>query len=204
MVYQNLKRDADELKAWIADKKRVAQDDSFKTDPASLDKRLLKHEAFIAELKANGAQLQHITQEGQALIAQQHFESPQIAHILEYLNDEWQQLSRLVDLKSHNLEEADDKKALERLVKDANLKLDDIESQLASNEQGSNLRNVKELIQKKHAIDQEILLLERKIADISAMGETMIRKRHYDAPNIQRSIDALVQRFNALQVKILK
>jgi spectrin beta len=99
LVYQNLKRDADELKAWIADKKRIAQDDTFKNDPSSLDRRLLKHEAFIAELKANGAQLKHISQEGQALIAQQHFESPQIAHILEYLNDEWQQLSRLVDIK---------------------------------------------------------------------------------------------------------
>lgn len=98
LVYQNLKRDADELKNWIAEKKRIAQDESFKNDPSALDRRLLKHEAFIAELKANGAQLQHITQEGQALIAQ-HFESPQIAHILEYLNDEWQQLSRLVDLK---------------------------------------------------------------------------------------------------------
>lgn len=83
MVYQNLKRDADELRAWISDKKRIAQDDSFKNDPATLDRRLLKHEAFIAELKANGAQLQHITQEGQALIAQQHFESPQVAHILD-------------------------------------------------------------------------------------------------------------------------
>ncbi|KAI6189412.1 Karst [Aphelenchoides bicaudatus] len=101
--------------------------------------------------------------------------------------------------QSHQLEEADDKKALERLIKDAHSKLDEIENQLASNEQGSNLRSVKELIQKKNAIDQEILLLERKVADISAMGGDMIKKRHYDSPAIKKSIDDLVARFNALQ-----
>jgi spectrin beta len=82
--------------------------------------------------------------------------------------------------------------------------LEEIESQLVSNEQGSNLRSVKELIQKKNAIDQEILLLERKVADISAMGEEMIKKRHYDSPAIKKSIDDLVARFNALQVITFK
>lgn len=100
------------------------------------------------------------------------------------------------------MEEADDKKALERLIRDAHSKLDEIENQLASNEQGSNLRSVKELIQKKNAIDQEILLLERKVADISAMGEEMIKKRHYDSPAIKKLIDNLVARFNALQVSV--
>lgn len=92
---------------------------------------------------------------------------------------------------------------MERLIKDAHSKLDEIEAHLKSNEQGSNLRNVKELIQKKNAIDQEILLLEKKVADISAMGQEMIQKRHYDSPAIQASIDRLVKRFNALQVLYL-
>lgn len=60
LVYQNLKRDADELAAWISDKKRVASDESFKDDVAGLDRKLTKHEAFVAELKANSAQLHYL------------------------------------------------------------------------------------------------------------------------------------------------
>lgn len=95
--------------------------------------------------------------------------------------------------------------------------MDEIEDQLASTEQEkiSSLRSVKELIQKKNAIDQEITLLEHKIDDISRMvgvlmtrqsfqftfeAKEMIKKRHYDSAAIKRSIEGLVDRFNALQV----
>ncbi|CAD5225498.1 unnamed protein product [Bursaphelenchus okinawaensis] len=201
LVFQNLRRNADELANWIADKRRIAMDDSFRHDPNALDRKLTKHDAFVAELKSNYGVLQEITRDGEALIAQQHFESPQIEEILQNLGEDWTQLTRLVDQKSHNLKEADEKKHLDRMIRDANSKLDEIETQLATTEQNAagGLRAVQELIKKKNEIDKEIVLLEGKIGEISELGHHMVKKGHQDSNEIKHNIDALINRFDALQ-----
>ncbi|KAI6229996.1 Spectrin repeat-containing domain protein [Aphelenchoides fujianensis] len=200
LVYQQLRRDAAELDGWMADKRRIAVDDSFKNDDAAaLDRRLLKHEAFVAELKANDARLHVVCADGQALIAQQHFESPQIVELVQHLEADWVQLSRLVDEKSHKLAEADEKKTFDRQLHDTHAKLDDIEGQLASEEPGADLRSVKQLLQRQSAVDEEIRQLEQRVKDILALAERMIAAGHYDAPQIQRAVDHLVDRFNRLR-----
>ncbi|KAI6237537.1 hypothetical protein M3Y95_00275500 [Aphelenchoides besseyi] len=199
LVFQSLRRDATELANWIAEKRRIATDDSFKNDDAAaLDRRLLKHEAFVAELRANDARLRTVCADGQTLIAQQHFESPQIAELVQQLDADWIQLSRLVDQKSHKLAEADEKKNLERQLHDTHAKLDEIEAQLASEEPGD-LRSVKLLLQHQSAVDEEIRQLEQRVKDIVALAEKMIASGHYDSPQIQRAVDALVDRFNGLR-----
>lgn len=62
LIFENLRRDANELSAWIADKKRIASDESYKFDQVALDRKLLKHEAFVAELNFNATQLDRINQ----------------------------------------------------------------------------------------------------------------------------------------------
>lgn len=62
------------------------------------------------------------------------------------------------------------------------------------------MRGVKELIQKKSAIDQDISQLEKKITYISEKGQQMIYDGHYDSREILGLIDGLVDSFNGLQV----
>lgn len=64
---------------------------------------------------------------------------------------------------------------------------------------GSDLRGVKDLIQKKNAIDQDIAQLEKKITHISEKGQKMIHEGHYDSKEILGLIDCLVDSFNGLQ-----
>lgn len=59
LQYQNLRRDIQELSQWIAEKQKIANDDSYK-DTASVAMKLLKHKAFEAELKANAARLDEL------------------------------------------------------------------------------------------------------------------------------------------------
>ncbi|KAI1720497.1 spectrin repeat domain-containing protein [Ditylenchus destructor] len=200
LVFENLRRDASELSVWIAEKKRVAADDSYKfDDEAALDRKLLKHEAFVAELNFNSTQLDNINKDGGALVAQNHAETTKIAIILKNLNQDWNHLADLVKKKSQKLGEADDKKTLIKMINAAHARLDEIEKQLMSDEHGGNLRSVKGLIQKKNEIDQDISQLEKKINDISQKGQNMTHDGHYDSEEILKQIDALVDRFNALQ-----
>uniref|UniRef100_A0A915EMN4 Spectrin beta chain n=1 Tax=Ditylenchus dipsaci TaxID=166011 RepID=A0A915EMN4_9BILA len=199
LVFENLRRDANELSAWITDKKRIAKDDSYKYDEATLDRKLLKHEAFVAELNFNSTQLDRINSDGGSLVGQNHCEKIKIGVILSNLNRDWNQLADLVKKKSQTLNQADGKKALIKMINAAHLRLDDIERQLGSDEQGGDLRGIKGLIQKKNDTDQDIAQLEKKITDISEKGQQMIQEEHYDAKEILGYIDKLVDRFNALQ-----
>lgn len=62
------------------------------------------------------------------------------------------------------------------------------------------MRSVKELIQKKIHIDQDIAVLEKKVTDISEQGQQLIQSGHYCADEIRSAINKLVERFNGLQV----
>ncbi|TKR60860.1 hypothetical protein L596_028044 [Steinernema carpocapsae] len=81
LAFQNMKRNAAELSAWITEKQKVASDDSYR-ESSGLHRKLLKHEAFEAELRANEAQLRAINDEGEGLIARKHYETPAIRHII--------------------------------------------------------------------------------------------------------------------------
>ncbi len=48
---------------WIVEKKRIATDESYK-DGTALNRKLQKHEAFEAELKANADRLSAINKVG--------------------------------------------------------------------------------------------------------------------------------------------
>lgn len=115
------------------------------------------------------------------------------------LEVDWKELADMVSHKSEKLGQAEDRRTLLQMIYDANSRLDEIEKQLSSNERGNNLRNVKELIQKKNAVDQEISMLEQRVTDISERGQQMMHQGHYDAQEISRQVDALIDRFNALQ-----
>lgn len=62
LIFENLRRNANELSAWITTKKRIASLDVTNDEEKSmtLDKQLLKHETFVAELNFNATQLEII------------------------------------------------------------------------------------------------------------------------------------------------
>lgn len=55
---------------------------------------------------------------------------------MENLNQNWKQLTEMVEKKSQKLGQAENKKALVKLINDALQRLNDIEKQLNSDEQG--------------------------------------------------------------------
>ena len=50
--FQQFKREADEIDAWMSEKLSTATDESYR-DPSNLSAKLKKHEAFEAEVLAN-------------------------------------------------------------------------------------------------------------------------------------------------------
>jgi len=64
---QQFSRDADEIENWIAEKLQLATEESYK-DPANIQSKHQKHQAFEAELAANADRIQSVLGMGQNLI----------------------------------------------------------------------------------------------------------------------------------------
>ena len=103
--FQYFKRDADELESWILEKLQAASDESYK-DPANLQAKIQKHQAFEAEVAAHSNAIVSLDNMGQEMIVQEHFASEVIQKRLEELHRLWELLlSRLAD-KGMKLQQA--------------------------------------------------------------------------------------------------
>ncbi|MFH4975130.1 hypothetical protein AB6A40_001839 [Gnathostoma spinigerum] len=196
LIYQKLRQNVTELSQWIADKKRIANDDAHK-DIASLHLKRLKHDAFEAELKANAERIEQVNQEGKALIASGHYESPAIKQLLSKLNSDWDDLCRAADAKRQRLDQAGDQKNLNAAIDDVHQKLDEVSNSLTSKDLGNDLRGVKTLLKKQDILEQEMTQIQQKITELSRRGDAMARQGHFDAPNIQKVVTKLQDKFES-------
>lgn len=80
-------------------------------------------------------------------------------------------------------------------VQDANRKLDDMEEALASKELGSDLRGVKQLIQKHTLLEQEMTHYNTRIQGIVESGKQMATKGHFDSKSILNNVNQFTKRF---------
>lgn len=59
---------------------------------------------------------------------------------------------------------------------------------------GSDLRGVKDLIQKHAVIEKEMTMFETRITEIVEKAEHMVKNGHFDADSIKKSISNLDER----------
>ncbi|CAJ0573578.1 unnamed protein product, partial [Mesorhabditis spiculigera] len=197
LEYQNLRRDGDEVLQWIGDKKKVALDDTH-LDLHTIDIKLLKHEAFEAEIKPNTQRVENINKDGAMLVSRHHYESPNIQKLVERVNTSWTELKDAAARRGEKLKQAADQKNLNRILDDANAKLDEIDETLRNKDVGNDLRGVKELLQKHTTVEQEMHLYENKLTEISRRGNVMAGEGHFDAARIISTVKSLLHRFEQL------
>ncbi|VDM97600.1 unnamed protein product [Thelazia callipaeda] len=198
LQFQNLRRNIQELSQWIVEKKKIANDDSYR-DFASIAMKLLKHKAFEAELKANSARLDELNAEGNALISTQHYESKSMRKLLDGVNTEWAELIRAANIKGERLKQAEHQKGLNSALDDAHLKLDEIESSLSSKDLGSDLRGVKELIYKQVMVEKDMTVFEKRIIEMREKANVMVQQKHFDSFTITKAVQKLIDRFESLK-----
>ncbi|CAJ0961940.1 unnamed protein product, partial [Mesorhabditis belari] len=197
MEYQSLRRDGDEMLGWIADKKKIATDDAH-LDLHSIEIKLLKHEAFEAEIKANTSRIEHINKDGAMLISRRHYETPNIERLVDRVNTAWAGLKDASARKGEKLRQAADQKSLNDILDDANAKLDELDAALQNKDVGNDLRGVKDLIQRHTTIEQELRVYEDKLQEISSKGSHMAEQGHFDSERITKTVKNLLNRFEKL------
>lgn len=144
-AFQKFKADADDMLNWVATKKKMAGDESYR-DLGNLQRKLKKHEAFQAELRANEERVAAINKTGNDLVHHRHFNSTEIKELLDRLNAEWAALHKLSEDKGDKLRQADRQKNYYKFLDDAQSRLDDIERRLEATDIGYDLRSAKDLL----------------------------------------------------------
>ncbi|XP_054722410.1 spectrin beta chain, non-erythrocytic 5-like [Uloborus diversus] len=193
-AFQEFRTDVNELSAWIQEKLKTASDESYR-DLTNLERKLQKHEAFEAELKANAERLDAINKNGESLLTGGHYAADKIEVLLKQLNEQWEELCAKTLEKGQKLREANAQHTYNRTLEDARTKLDELENSLASDDLGHDLRSVKKLLKRHQMLENELCTWETKVTELVFLGEEMASQGHFDAQNILKGTKSVTERF---------
>uniref|UniRef100_A0A0P4WIP7 Uncharacterized protein n=1 Tax=Scylla olivacea TaxID=85551 RepID=A0A0P4WIP7_SCYOL len=198
VAYQQFKADADDFDKWMGDKKKMADDESYR-DLSNLERKIQKHEAFERELHANEGQLRRLNKTGQDLIGMKHYQSRDIQKTLDDLNKKWKDLCSKTEDKGTKLRQANNQHTYNKDLEETEKNLEALESALNNKDVGSDLHSCKDLMKKQNNLENDMNTMERKISDLCNTGDQMVAEGHFDADNIKASCVAAKKRFNNLK-----
>ncbi|KAL3084188.1 hypothetical protein niasHT_039314 [Heterodera trifolii] len=205
-----LRRDAEELAAWMGEKRRLMDsgeghaeeqrdDGTMPMSKPNIKRQIMRHEAFVAELAANRAEMARLIIKGDEIVGQGKASPDQTQPILEKLEHNWANLEEMARKMGQRLDQADQQRSLEETIAEANARLTELETQLNEAEKGSDLRGVKELMKRKAQTDQDVQTLEVRLGHISAQVRRLRDSNHFASAQLTAQVDALLARFDLLK-----
>jgi spectrin alpha len=195
--YEEFKRDADEVEAWMSEKAQTASDPSYK-DATNLRGKLKNHEAFQAELTANGTRIAAAVSSGQSLVDSDHFAKVAIQERLVALQQQWDELNAHSSDKAQKLQEAHEQQEFNRRVDDINAWCEETETALASEDNGRDLPHVQKLLKKHQLMEADVTGQRERVDNTLAQGKRMVDAANFQSPAIEAKMAALTDRYAAL------
>ncbi|CAH8451535.1 unnamed protein product [Schistosoma rodhaini] len=196
--YQMFDRDADEMQSWISEKLKSALDESYK-DSTNLQTKVQKHQNFEAEIQANQSRVEDIKKTGQDLLNANHCNSAEIKLKIDQLDETWSYLINAMVNKKKNLDQASRQQQFVRNVEDVELWLDDVETQIASEDVGRDLNGVMNAQKRLNLLESDVAAHRERIEAFKVQADTFAAEGHFDAPIIQEKQRQLSQRYHDLQ-----
>jgi len=161
---QQFSRDADEIENWISEKLQYASEESYK-DPANIQSKHQKHQAFEAELAANADRIQAVLAMGNNLIEKKQCAGSEeaVGRRLDSIAQQWETLTTKTSEKSLKLKEANKQRTYIAAVKDLDFWLGEVESLLTHEDVGKDLASVQNLMKKQQLVEADVSAHEERI-----------------------------------------
>ncbi|XP_054158910.1 spectrin alpha chain-like isoform X2 [Oppia nitens] len=197
---QQFSRDADEVENWIAEKLQMAMDESYK-DPANIQSKHQKHQAFEAELAANKDRIQSVLAMGNNLIDKRKCAGSEeaVQQRLTSIAEQWTHLSQKTTEKSLKLKEANKQRTFNAAVKDIDFWLGEVEGLLKSEDSGKDLSSVQNLIKKHQLVEADIQAHEDRIKDMNGLADSLIESGQFDTATIQEKRSSINERYERIK-----
>ncbi|CAH0722168.1 unnamed protein product, partial [Brenthis ino] len=197
---QQFSRDADEMENWIAEKLQLATEESYK-DPANIQSKHQKHQAFEAELAANAERIQSVLAMGGNLVQRGQCSGSEdaVQARLASIADQWEFLTQKTTEKSLKLKEANKQRTYIAAVKDLDFWLGEVESLLTSEDNGKDLASVQNLMKKHQLVEADIQAHEDRINDMNAQADALVSSGQFDSAGIGSRREAINERFERVR-----
>ncbi|KAM4625618.1 spectrin beta chain, non-erythrocytic 5 [Polymixia lowei] len=195
--YQEFQRDAEELLLWMEEKFKVAEDESYR-DPTNILRKLKRHEAAEREMQANQVWLDTLTQLGEEMLAQGHYNSQTIRRKSSQVSSRWKQLQNKMEERGDKLRQAGQQEQLMELLQDAKLKTEAIQRMLQNAAKGHDLRSSRQLLKEHQQLEGEATELADKINSIINRAQDLASK-HFDSRRILQETDTYLRLFKSLR-----
>ncbi|GAV01441.1 hypothetical protein RvY_12154 [Ramazzottius varieornatus] len=197
---QQFSRDADEVENWITEKLQTATEQTYK-DPANIQSKHQKHQAFEAELAAHADRIQSVLNTGKNLLDKGGASGSETAveQRLKAVAEQWELLTQKTSEKTFKLKEANKQRSFNAAVKDLDFWLGEMEALLSSDEYGKDLPSVQNLLKKHNLIEADITAHDDRVTDMNAQADDLVSSGQFDTPSIQDRRKSINQRFERIR-----
>lgn len=197
---QQFSKDADEIESLIMEKLQTALDESYK-DPANIDSKNQKHQAFEAELNANEDRVKNVLEMGKNLIEKQKCGGNEdaVKQRLDAITEEWKFLIEKSNEKTLKLKVTNKRRNFNAAVKDLDFWLNEVESLLKTEENGKDLVSVQNLIKKHKNLEADITARADRINDMNEMANSLVESEQLDAPVLQENCSSVNERYERIK-----
>ncbi|XP_043236847.1 spectrin beta chain, non-erythrocytic 2-like isoform X8 [Amphibalanus amphitrite] len=194
---QRFLRNIYESETWLGEKMQVACDESYR-DPTNLQSKIQKHQAFEAELQANAGRVLAVNQEGEALMTAGHYAGMEIQARLDALEALWRQLQDETSLKKRRLQEAYQALLFHRTLDELDAWMDEVESQLASEDHGDSLTAAANLLKRHQLLEADINSHADAVQQAKETAAQFARSQHFQREEVAERANHVVKRFASL------
>ena len=184
----------------MLEKLQLAQEENYK-DPANIQSKHQKHQAFEAELAANADRIQSVLAMGQNLIDRKKCSGSEeaVQNRLESIAQQWEFLTQKTSEKSMKLKEANRQRTFIAAVKDLDFWLGEVESLLTTDEVGKDLASVQNLMKKHQLVEADIIAHEDRINDMNEQAESLENSGQFDSIDIRNKKENISMRYKHIQ-----
>lgn len=197
---QQFSRDADEIENWMLEKMQLAEEENYK-DPANIQSKHQKHQAFEAELRANAGRVQSVLATGQNLIERRKCAGSEdaVENRLRSISEQWEILTQKTSEKSMKLKEANRQRTFIAALKDLDFWLGEVESLLNTDDSGKDLASVQNLTKKHQLVEEDILAHKERIKDMNEQADSLIQSKQFDDRDIDEKRNNINERYKRIQ-----
>lgn len=198
---QRFSRDADEIESWIHERVQQTLVDESLKDPANIQSKHQKHQAFEAELKANAERIEQVMAMGGNLIEKGQCAGSEeaVKNRLDSIREQWTQLTTKTTEKSLKLKDANKQRSYNAAVKDIDFWLGEIEGLLKSEDAGKDLPSVENNLKKHSLLEADIVSHEERIKDMNTLAESLVESGQFDPSAIQEKRSSINERYERIK-----
>jgi spectrin alpha len=192
-------RDIADEESWIKEKKLLVNSDDYGRDLTGVQNLRKKHKRLEAELASHEPSIQAVQDAGQKLMVESNLGVPEIEQRLQALEQNWQELKRMANLRGNKLEESLVFQQFLAKVEEEEAWISEKQQLLSIEDYGDTMAAVQGLLKKHDAFEADFAVHRERCADIISAGQQLIAEGNHHSDGIQQRLQQLQSRLDSLE-----